>query len=163
MRPSDRIMELESRYHTQWPRTVSIAIIQYLDEQAEKAIWPQGKNDMKIEQKNSLWRVYITSGCYSDREEDVIVVRANSVEEAKNSVKVYFSEKENGSSWNSAWIIFEDWEKYQYQVWDKVREFKDDDMDWDTDYWDAKDIKISKLDIIYTEDKIAKKSLQTIF
>jgi len=45
MLPSERIIEIESHYNTQWPRTLSCAILTFLDEQAEKAILPQGKND----------------------------------------------------------------------------------------------------------------------
>ena len=106
---------------------------------------------MKIEQKWSLWQAQITSWCYSDYSCDFIVVSADSYDEAKNAVKVYYQRKKL-DIYNKS-IVFDDWEKLQYTE----SEYKE--SLFDTYHGDAEYVSISRLNIVYTWWEIAKPSL----
>lgn len=105
---------------------------------------------MKIEMKWSLWLAEITSWCYSDWDKNVIVVSANTYEEAKNVVKIYY--QTINDSYHK-WLIFDDWEKWSYKHGDFVEDI------FDTNYWDWENIKLKQLEVIYDWWEIAKKSL----
>lgn len=109
---------------------------------------------MKIETKWWLWECIISSWEYSDYSEEHIVVSANNLDEAKNSIKIYVQNDEYRNKWKW-WLIFDDWEKWQYQK-------KDGWINWNKSYWHAEDVYIQRLDVIYTWWEIAKKTILEI-
>ena len=100
--------------------------------------------------KWSLWLAEITSWCYSDWDKSVIVVSANTYEEAKNAVKIYYQNKDNTFTY---WLVFDDWEKWQYKYDDRCRD------PFDTDYWNWEDVTLSRLEVVYNWWEVARKSL----
>ena len=109
---------------------------------------------MKIEMKWSLWLAEITSWAYSDYTMSVIVVSANTYEEAKNAVKIYY--QNNKDSYRNEWLVFDDWEKWQYK---KDGSSKDP---FDTCYWYWEDVRLTRLEVVYDWWEIAKPSLHLL-
>lgn len=112
---------------------------------------------MKIEMKWSLWLAEITSWCYSDWNKYVIVVSANTYEEAKNAVKIYYQNKEK-TYWKKTLTFTNDWEQWQYEY---ENEYIDNDNDtlFDNDYGRWEDVHLSRLSVVYDWWEVAKKSL----
>lgn len=101
--------------------------------------------NVKIETTGSLWEVYITSGCYSDRSEQTFVFAGNTHDEIKAFVKIWAKEIYAEGSYRYG-FIFEDGERFQYKEWDKTWR---EEPAWDADYGDASNVYIKRLDVIY--------------
>lgn len=113
---------------------------------------------MKIETKWSLRQVDISSWCYSDWNSTTIVVSWNTYDEAKNAVKIFFQSKFDWQ-WNG-WLIFNDWEKWQYNDCSN----QDEEDRWEEDafdsaYWGWNDVIMKRLEVIYDWWEVSKQSL----
>lgn len=97
-----------------------------------------------VETKNSLWEVVLSSGCYSDYGEDHYVFSGNSEEEVWTFVKLW-AKASLEQYWRGRGLIYNG---EQFLVY-PAREDPDQDIDWDTRYGDAKDVRISRLEVIY--------------
>ena len=106
------------------------------------------EKDYKIETKPSLWDVTLSSGCYSDREENHLHFRANDPEEVWHFLCRYIEDifdVEDSYSSIGGIVDIENREK-RYSVKDKNA----DDIDWDTDYSsdNVQGVTIRHLDVI---------------
>ncbi len=105
---------------------------------------------MKVEAKGSLWKVNCYDGEYSDRGEETYVVSANSADEAKLVFKMALKEKIVVYGYDKLGAIFEDNEQYQFADITTIDwKDKDDEVNWDTGYGDAFNVRITRLEVIY--------------
>ena len=95
--------------------------------------------NFKLEAKGSLWLIDLETGSYSeDHKKDVLVVSANSEEEAWESLKVYMrSEYRNGYPMKGWW-------PYSYMKWND-KEYKFGVGDGDIQ------ITITRLKVLYVD------------
>lgn len=95
----------------------------------------------KVESKGSLWQVEISSGAYSDYRTNFYVFAGNSEEEIWEYIKIWA--KEEGSYPALIWKGNK-FEGKRRDYWDEDRE-----INWETDYGDASDVDIKRLDVVY--------------
>lgn len=93
----------------------------------------------KVETKGSLWEVCISHGAYSDFNQDFFIFAGNSAEEIWSYIKIWAKEVKH----------------YSALIWGEKREliykpsYIDDEIDWSTDYGEAYDVEIKRLNVIY--------------
>ena len=108
------------------------------------------KKNYKVETKGSLWEVSLECGCYSDWDIEYHIFSGNSEEEVWEFVKI----------WASQGGIQKDWDDWKYGlVWNNRKfQFKErKEMDWDTGYGNAIEVKIRRANVIYVNpDKLLK-------
>ena len=99
--------------------------------------------EYKIEVTPTIFHIIVSSGVYSDYEEDHYFLRANSPEEAQLFFKKYWKDI-NESDDNITCLIFENGEHYN--------PFNKKDPNWDTAYGDAANVFIEMMPLIYFHD-----------
>jgi len=97
------------------------------------------EKEYKIEVRPTIWHITVSSGEYSDYDEDHYFLRANTPEEAQEFFKKYWKDTHKKDSWNVC-LVFKNGE--QYNPFDK------EDVDWGTSYGNANDVEIEMMPLI---------------
>ena len=100
--------------------------------------------EYKIEKRPTIYYITVSSGEYSDYDEDHYFLRANTPEEAKFLFKRYWKDVNDKNDWVRHCLVFEDGEQYN--------PFNKEEPDWDTSYGDANDVEIKMLSLICFQD-----------
>ena len=105
----------------------------------------------KVETKPTFWVVDLEKGRYSDYSIESLYFHANSVDEVWNFLCRYVEDIYNGNDWDDIKALNFENENKHYVVdrWLKKRDKKLEDVDFDSDYGDAKKVSIRRLDVIY--------------
>lgn len=104
--------------------------------------------------------VTIESWAYSDYSCRSIVVSWNTYEEAKNAVKIYYQEN-NDDEWNQ-WLVFSDWECWQYRWEPWNSEESDYCSPFETSYGFWEEVRMERLSVVYDGWEVAKESLHIL-
>ncbi len=99
--------------------------------------------EYKIEVTPTIFHITVSSGVYSDYEEDHYFLRANSPEEAQLFFKKYWKDIKESDNYTTC-LIFENGEHYN--------PFNKEDPNWDTAYGDAANVFIEMMPLIYFHD-----------
>lgn len=110
-------------------------------------------NEYKIEIKPTLWDVMLTSGEYSDRDEEHLYIRANDREEAWYLLKKYWTLAHAGNYTHCLVYMDNDGKKLERFAPSEKRQPQYDgdtekEWDFDSDYGDAMRCQLYQLDVI---------------